>query len=189
MPIFYFIGGLANSGKSTLLRNLNENFNILIVSTSAEVHYQYRLAHGGSDLDTKQPELRQQFIDWVEGYYIPSLGGRNFFASNLVASALANPKLNQYSAIAFETVGGDEFDAMVEALPLSVIYRAYNCNRDDQLPGVDLRKPLPDATELDCNQVWLPSDYVKFFPELVAKPKILDANLNLIGSVSRTCIK
>lgn len=169
LPPFYFIGGYANSGKSTLIANLKQHFRVLVVSASEEVHYQYRLAHEGKDLDTKQPNLRQLFIDWVEGCYIPSIGGRGVFAAGLIDKAITSLASSNTSAVVVETVGGEEFDYMMGTLPYDAPYRCYNCNRDDSMPGVDLRTPLDAANELNCNTPWALWEYRSWFPELAPR--------------------
>lgn len=191
LPPFYFIGGYANSGKSTLIANLKQNFNVLVVSASEEVHHQYRLAHRGKDLDTKLPSLRKQFIEWVEGYHIPYLGGREFFAASLIDKALANLNCSNPSAVVVETVGGVEFEYMMGALPYDVLYRCYNCNRDDSTPGVDLRVPLEGANELNCNSPWALWEYRSWFPELT--PRLMlpipDAVSRYLGyQVEHSCL-
>lgn len=169
-PVFYIVGGYANSGKSTLIANLRQHFKVFVVSASAEVHKQYRLAHNGADLDCKVPDQRQLFIDWVEGTYIAQLG-RDRFIEGLISDALLHPSIDQYSAVVIETVGGEEFDLIMGSIPWDCKYRTYNCNRKDSLPGVDIRQPLPNANELDCNEYWPLYQYRQWFPEL--QPKLL----------------
>lgn len=191
LPPFYFIGGYANSGKSTLIANLKQHFNVHVVSASEEVHLQYRLAHEGKDLNTKQLDMRQLFINWVERHYIPSLGGREFFAAGLIDKAIASLTRSNASAVVVETVGGEEFDHMMGALPYDATYRCYNCNRDDSTPGVDLRVPLKAANELNCNTPWALWDYRSWFPELT--PRLIlpipDAISRYLGyQVEHSCL-
>lgn len=158
--IVYFIGGYPNSGKTTLINHLSTHYKCEAFSGSKILHQKHKEIFG-HDLNCKVPKNREKFINWVEGTYIPSLGGREPFIQSLMAQ-VANSKSE---VVLVESIGGEEFDQMVGHLDWRVPFQTYNCTRYEETPGLDMRKPLP-GDYINCN---INIDHFmvkKLFPEL-----------------------
>jgi hypothetical protein len=164
MRLVYFIGGFADSGKSTLLKRLQADYHCETVSGSKFLHEKH-VELFGYDISCKSATGRRKFIDWVELDYIPGLGGRANFVHELMATVLSSSA----DVVLIESIGGEEFDLMMGELPWQTPYRSYNCVRQGAQQGVDIRRLLPDANELDCNFPWTPADISFYFPDLVPR--------------------
>jgi hypothetical protein len=164
MRLVYFVGGYSNSGKSTLLNQLQKDYFCEVVSGSKFLH-QKHVELFGHDSNCKTTAGRKKFIKWAEGEYIPGLGGRSEFVAQLMGKAINSSA----DVVLVESIGGEEFDLMMGDLPWATPYGTYNCTRIGEKPGVDIRKLLPDAIELDCNFAWSPADVSQYFPDLVPR--------------------
>jgi hypothetical protein len=109
---YVFIGGFANSGKTTLIREI-EQAGFPVFSTSREMH---RIADllTGSTFDTKLPENRQRFIDMIEKGLVPAFG-REAIATVAMAAALRRKALEGGSLVV-ESIGGDELVYMCQQI-------------------------------------------------------------------------
>jgi hypothetical protein len=159
-----FVGGYARSGKSTLMKVLRD-WNFTTASTS-----QYLDSICESDMVTKTGDkswlntfaskslllekklveitghtFRSYKINKAEEEIVPNLGRLNGLIKPSLEPVI---KLLGKSPIAIETIGGDEYNLMLDYLrqnqeqEIDIIN--INCRSTDEQKGVDIRTLLPD---------------------------------------------
>lgn len=146
-PNILFIGGYANSGKSSLLRDF-EAMGIATFSTSRICHMLLDVACG-EKVDTKIPANRARMIDFIENGLVPQFGRKS------IALAAAGDAWDHYNSaiesVVIETIGGDELQHMLEFLSSELVccskIHFVNCRSSAEKPNVDRRKLITGADD------------------------------------------
>ena len=141
-----FIGGYANSGKTTVLDRLR-NSGHLIVSTSETLHQIADKFHGRK-LDSKIPEDRTELIRIAEEVLVPVIGRHGLVSP--ACEKILNYSGDNEIAI-FESIGGEEFRIALNILESAggLKIDGINLRRSTEQPGVDIRELLPSDKSID----------------------------------------
>jgi hypothetical protein len=147
MGVVLFIGGYARTGKSEAISYLKSQ-EIPCYSTSDLLHQTYQNLYEGGLLypnrywgEDEKPELRQELITLAESVLVPVFG-REIFSHTVIRQANLSPA----PLVVIETIGGEEFKLMGEALQKP--YLCWNIRREGELKGVDIRELLERGEDI-----------------------------------------
>jgi hypothetical protein len=149
MKRILFVGGYANSGKSTAMKHLATS-GLHCFSSSALLHKTAAALYANGWTNANVGDKRAVLIPLAEQVLVATFS-RSVFVHRIYDQIAALPD-NCMAAI--ETIGGDEFWLLYNALsnaPFEYHLECCNIRRSTEQPQADIRQLLPSAHTIDNN--------------------------------------